>query len=94
MKSPIQLIEQIIRAKMALHLRLAAASRNGGQDEIGGRRIDDMISEVDAGLSRYELMLVCFKNELAAAAMMASAGMDAEDPGGAPIEARDPGQEP
>jgi len=78
MKSPVQLIEQIIRAKMALHLRLAA-SRNAGQVEIGGRRIDDMIAEVDAGLARYEQMLVCFKNEIAAEEMMASVHMDAED---------------
>jgi hypothetical protein len=78
MKSPIQLIEQIIRAKMALHLRLAA-SRNGGQEEIGGRRIDDMIAEVDAGLARYEQILVCFKNEIAAEAMMASVHMDTEE---------------
>lgn len=94
MKSPIQLIEQIIRAKMALHLRLAAASRNGAQDEIGGRRIDDMIAEVDAGRSRYEQMLVCFKNEDAAAAMMAAAGMDAEDGWAAQAEAGEPGKEP
>jgi len=94
MKSPAQLIEQIIRAKMALHLRLAAACRNGGQDEIGGRRVDDMIAEVDAGLSRYEQMLVCFKNEAAAAAMMASAGMDAEDGSRARAGANDPGRDP
>ena len=94
MKSPVELIEQIIRAKMALHLRLAAASRNGEQDEIGGRRIDDMIAEVDAGLLRYEQMLVCFKNERAAAAMMAAAGMDAEDERSAPTEANAPGKEP
>lgn len=93
MKSPVELIEQIIRAKMALHLRLAAASRNGEQDEIGGRRIDDMIAEVDAGLLRYEQMLVCFKNERAAAVMMASAGMDAEDERSAPTEASAPGKE-
>ena len=93
MKSPVELIEQIIRAKMALHLRLAAASRNGEQDEIGGRRIDDMIAEVDAGLLRYEQMLVCFKNERAAAVMMASSGMGAEDEGSAPTEANAPGKE-
>ena len=92
MKSPIELIEQIIRAKMALHLRLAA-SRNRGQDEIGGRRIDDMIAEVDTGLARYEQMLVCFKNELAAAAMLASAGMGAEDERSAPTEVNAPGKE-
>lgn len=65
MKSPIELIEQIIRAKMALQLTLSAASRTGGQDEIGGRGIDVMIAEVDAGRLRYEQMLVCFKNEIA-----------------------------
>ena len=94
MKSPIELIEQIIRAKMALQLTLSAASRTGEQDEIGGRSIDVMIAEVDAGRLRYEQMLVCFKNEIAAAEMMASAGMDAEDAGGAPIEARLSRQEP
>jgi hypothetical protein len=78
MKSPTELIEQIIRAKMALHLKLAA-SRSGGQAEIGGRAIDDMIAEVDAGMSRYEQILVCFKNEIAAEAMMLSVQMDGEE---------------
>ena len=78
MKSATQLIEEIIRAKTALHLRLAA-DRSSGKLEIGGRRIDDLIAEVDAGLASYEQMLVLFKNETAAAVMMASAGIDPED---------------
>jgi hypothetical protein len=78
MKSSTQLIEEIIRAKTALHLRLAA-DRSGGKHEVGGRRIDDLIAEVDAGLSSYERTLVLFKNETAAAVMMASIGMDVED---------------
>ena len=78
MKSATQLIEEIIRAKTALHLRLAA-DRSSGKLEIGGRRIDDLIAEVDAGLASYEQMLVLFKNEAAAAVMMASAGIDPED---------------
>ncbi len=78
MKSATQLIEEIVRAKTALHLRLAA-DRSAGKLEIGGRRIDDLIAEVDAGLASYEQMLVLFKNEAAAAVMMASAGIDPED---------------
>ena len=78
MKSATQLIEEIIRAKTALHLQLAA-DRSGGRLEIGGRRIDDLIAEVDAGLASYERMLVLFKNENAAAVMMESAGIDPED---------------
>jgi hypothetical protein len=77
MKSSVQLIEEIIRAKTALHLRLAA-DRNGGKLEVGGRHIDDLIAEVDAGLSRYEQALVLFKNESAAEIMMASVEWDAE----------------
>jgi hypothetical protein len=76
MKTSIQLIEKIIRAKTALHLKLVA-HRNGPKVDIGGGRIDDLIAEVDAGLLRYERMLVLFKNETAAAAME-SAEMDAE----------------
>jgi hypothetical protein len=78
MKSATQLIEEIIHAKTALHLRLAA-DRSGGRLEIGGRRIDDLIAEVDAGLASYERMLVLFKNENAATVMMESAGIDPED---------------
>jgi hypothetical protein len=78
MKSSIQLIEEIIRAKTALHLRLAT-DRNGGKHEVGGRHIDDLIAEVDAGLSSYEQMLVLFKNETAAEIMMASVEWDAGD---------------
>ena len=57
MKTSIHLIEQIIRAKTALHLKLVA-HRNGGKVEIGGGRVDDLLAEVDAGLSSYERMLV------------------------------------
>jgi hypothetical protein len=78
MKSATQLIEEIVRAKTALHLRLAA-DRSAGKLEIGGRRIDDLIAEVDAGLASYEQMLVLFKNEAAAQVMLASAGIDPED---------------
>ena len=73
MKTSVQLIEQIIRAKTALHLTLVA-ERNRGKPEIGGGRIDDLLTEIDAGLSRYEWMLVLFKNEIAAALMEADAG--------------------
>ncbi len=68
MKSPIQLIEEIIRAKMALHLRLVA-HRNNGEIEIGGRSIHELIAEVDAGIPRYEQMLIYFKNKVAAEIM-------------------------
>lgn len=78
MKSAVQLIEEIIRAKTALHLRLAA-NRNGGQHEVGGRAIEDLIAEVDAGLSSYERTLVLFKNEAAASIMMASIEIDIEE---------------
>lgn len=78
MKSSTQLIEEIIRAKTALHLRLAA-DRNGGKLEVGGRRIDDLIAEVDAGIASYEQILVLFKNETAAAVMIGLVEMDAED---------------
>jgi hypothetical protein len=72
MKTSVQLIEQIIRAKTALHLTLIA-ERNHGKVDIGGGRIVDLLTEVDAGLSRYEWMLVLFKNEIAAALMEADA---------------------
>ena len=75
MKSPIQLIEEIIRAKMALHLRLVA-HRNDGEMEIGGKSVDALIAEVDEGIPSYELMLVFFKK--AAAEVMASAEADGE----------------
>ena len=68
MKTSIRLIEQIIRAKTALHLKLVA-HRNDGKVDIGGKRIDELIAEVDAGLSSYERMLVLFKNEVAAIVM-------------------------
>lgn len=72
METSIQLIEKIIRAKTALHLTLVA-QRNDGKVDIGGGRIDDLLAEVDAGLARYERMLVLFKNEIAAAVMEADA---------------------
>ena len=71
MKTPEQLIEQIIRAKTALHLQLLAHQKEGKVD-VGGGRKDDLLAEVDAGLSRFEWMLVIFKNETAAAVMAAS----------------------
>ena len=71
MKTPIQLIEQIIRAETALHLQLIAYRKDGKVD-IGGGLINDLIAEVDAGLSSYERMLVLFKNESAAEVMVAS----------------------
>ncbi len=73
-----QLIEAIIRAKTALHLRLVA-NRNDGKAEIGGKPIEELIAEVDAGLLRYEKMLVLEKNE-AAAAVMESAEADSPRP--------------
>ena len=68
MQTSIHLIEQIIRAKTALHLKLIA-HRKDGKVDIGGGRIDDLLAEVDAGLLSYERMLVLFKNEIAAAVM-------------------------
>jgi hypothetical protein len=75
-KSPIQLIEEIIRAKMALHLRLVA-HRNDGEMDIGGKSIYELIAEVDEGIPTYERMLVYFKNK-DAAEVMASAEADGE----------------
>jgi hypothetical protein len=72
METSIQLIEKIIRAKTALHLTLVA-HQNDGKLDIGGGRIDNLLAEVDAGLSRYERMLVLFKNEVAAEVMEADA---------------------
>ena len=68
MKTSIQLIEKIIRAKTALHLTLIAM-RNDGKVDVGGGSVDHLLAEVDAGLSKYERMLVLFKNEAAAAIM-------------------------
>ena len=76
MKTSIQLIEQIIRAKTALHLTLVA-QRNDGKDDIGGGRINDLLAEIDAGLASYERMLVRCKNEIAAE-VMESAEADAD----------------
>ena len=72
MDRSIQLVEKIIRDKTALHLTLVAF-RNDGKVDIGGGRIVDLLAEVDAGLSRYERMLVLFKNEVAAEVMEADA---------------------
>ena len=78
-KSPIQLIEEIIRAKTALHLRLVAY-RNEGEVEIGGKKVSDMIAEVDAGIPGYEQLLVYFKNKVAADLMAAELGDEPEPP--------------
>jgi hypothetical protein len=61
---------------MALHLRLVA-HRNDGEMYIGGKSVDDLIAEVDAGIPGYERMLVYFKNKVAAE-VMASAEADDE----------------
>ena len=68
MNSTIELVGNIIRAKTALHLKLRA-HRKDGREEIGGRSIDDLIAEVDAGIFGYEQMLVRFKNQVAAEIM-------------------------
>jgi hypothetical protein len=75
MKSPSQLLEQIIRAGTALHLKLVA-ERNAGKPDIGGRAIDAMIDEVDQGISSAERMLVFFRNEEAAEVMVSDASAD------------------
>ena len=72
MDRSIQFVEKIIRAKLALHLTLVAF-RNDGKLDIGGGSIDDLLAEVDAGLARYERMLVLFKNEVEAEVMEADA---------------------
>ena len=61
---------------MALHLTLVA-HRNEGETEIGGKSVDDLIAEVDAGIPSYERMLVFFRNK-AAAEVMAVAEADSE----------------
>jgi hypothetical protein len=78
-KSPIQLIEEILRAKTALHLRLVA-QRNEGDVEIGGKKVSDMIAEVDAGIPGYEQMLIYFKNKVAADIMAAEVSDEPELP--------------
>ena len=40
-----------------------------GEMEIGGKSVDDLIAEVDAGIPSYERMLVFFKNKAAAEVM-------------------------
>jgi len=60
MQTSIKIIEQIIRAKTALHLKLVALRKDSKVD-IGGTRIDDLIADVDAGLVKYEWMLVPFQ---------------------------------
>jgi hypothetical protein len=79
MKTSMQLIGQIIRAKTALHLKLVA-QRKDGKVDIGGGRIDDLLAEVDAGLSSYERMLVRYKNEIAAAVMASSTDAESAPP--------------
>jgi hypothetical protein len=80
MQTSIQLIERIIRANTALHVKLVA-HRNGGKVDIGGTRIDDLLAKVDAEILSYERMLVLFKNEIAAA-IMESAETELEIKGG------------
>ena len=77
MKTSIQLIEKIIRAQTGLHLTLVAR-RNGGTSDIGGASVDDLIARVGAERSRYEWMLVLFKNEIAAGVMEAAADLEAD----------------
>ena len=76
MKSSIQCLEEIIRALTALHLKLVH-HRSAGKTAIGGAPVDELIKEIDFGLSSYERMLARFKNEIAAEAM-ASTKVDAE----------------
>ena len=57
-------------AGLALTLNIVIHRHNCG-------RIEELIAQVDAGLLRYERMLVLFKNEMAAA-VMESAETDAE----------------
>ena len=77
MKTSIQLIEKIIRAHTALQLKLVAR-QNDGKSDIGGASIDDLIARVGAERSRYDWMLVLFKNEIAAAVMEAAADLEAD----------------
>ena len=78
MKSPTELLEQIIRAETALHLKLVA-QRSSGKADIGGRAIDALIQEVDQRLLSAERMLVFFKNEDAAKIMLQGVGGDELD---------------
>jgi hypothetical protein len=64
MKSSVQLIQEIIRAETALHLKLVF-HRKAGKVTIGGKPIDDLLADVDAGISRYERMLARFHDEIA-----------------------------
>ena len=73
MKTSIQLIEQIIRANTALHLKLVGR-RNRGKFDIGGRLIDDLLTDVDDKLLSYERMRIRFMNEVAAAVMESADG--------------------
>ena len=77
MKTSVQLIEKIIRAQTALHLKLVAR-RNSGKFDIGGASVDDLIERVGAERSSYEWRLVLFKNEIAAAVMEAAADLEAD----------------
>jgi hypothetical protein len=65
MKSSIQLLEEIIRALTAMHLKLIH-HRNAGKTSIGGTPIDELIAEIDFGILSRERMLACFKAEVAA----------------------------
>jgi hypothetical protein len=65
------------RSDYSRQYRFAPSTRC--RSKLGGRRIDDLIAEVDAGLASYERMLVLFKNEAAAEVMMASPEMDLEE---------------
>ena len=49
MQTSIKIIEQIIRAKTALHLKLVPLRKDSKVD-IGGTRIDDLIADVVLGL--------------------------------------------
>jgi hypothetical protein len=63
-KSSIQLIEQMIRSLTAMHFKLIH-HRSAGKTSIGGTPIDELIAEIDAGISNRERMLACFKAEVA-----------------------------
>jgi hypothetical protein len=64
-RSSIELLEEIIRDLMAMHLKLMH-HRGAGRNTIGGVAIDEMIVDVDADIRNREQMLARFKAELAA----------------------------
>ena len=76
MKSPTELLDQMMRAGTALHLKLLA-QRKAGKPDIGGREIDGMIEDVDQVLASSAKMLNFFRNEDAARIMMADTENDA-----------------